>query len=617
MRSYQAKLTEQRKVKQRQKKGKDRVFRSFVLFWIFGLLGIALAGRLVYVQIWESPELVSKASQFRNQSLVLYNRGRILDRNGVILAQDTILYDLYAHPQYYFKATADQIAGALAPILSQSEEGLKTLLKKEHRTIRVANNLNKGSMDQILKSQITLPLIDPKTKVSLVGDDGKPLTRKIAIPGLDFSKKAVRNYPQGGLGAHVLGYVNDEAEISSGVEYSARSILKKKPTDMIHAELDGRGRVINVANFDPKAMVKVPKADDVTLTLDSRLQYIAERELDAGMKRSGGRRGAVIMMAPKTGEVLAFAVTPKYDPARYFQANASALKNWAITDVYPPGSTMKVLTVASGLDSGVIQKDSRILDTGKMKIGGWTIHNYDYYRNRYPGMIDLVYLLQHSSNIASAKVSLMIPKAKQRELLHRFGVGSKTGVDLSGESSGILLPLSNWDQATHASIGYGYGIAMTPLQVAASVAAIANDGIWNKPYLIQNNHEPVKRRVISKTAARTTTELLATAIEKPKTSSVRLDGVRVAGKTGTSKRPNDNGRGYTNQRYTSFVGYYPAEDPRILMLVVVDSPTQAESWGSTVAGPIFKAIAQETISYLGLTPARISSKGSETVKKPL
>ncbi len=611
MRPYQTKIKEQRKAKQLKKQGKERLSRSFFLFLIFGLLGVALMGRLIYVQIWESHELVSKASQFRNQSLVLYNRGRILDRNGVILAQDTILYDLYAHPQYYFKSTPDQIASALAPVLSRSEESLKTLLRKKHKTLRVANNLSKSVMDNILKTQITLPLVDPKTKVPLTDGDGQPLIRKMSIPGMDFSKKAVRNYPQGALGAHILGYVNDEAEISSGVEYSARSILKKKPTNMMHAELDGRGRVIDVANFDPEAMVKVPKADDVTLTLDLRLQYIAERELAAGMKRSGGRRGAVIMMAPKTGEILAFAVTPKYDPARYFQANASTLKNWAITDVYPPGSTMKILTVASGLDSGVIHKDSRILDTGKMKIGGWTIQNYDYHKHRYPGMINLIYLLQHSSNIASAKVALMIPKEKQRELLQRFGVGRKTGIDLPGESSGILLPLSNWDESTHASIGYGYGIAMTPLQMASAVSTIANGGIWNKPYFIQNNHEPVKRRVISKIAAETTTELMATAIAKPKKSSVRLEGIRVAGKTGTSKRPKDNGRGYTNQRYTSFVGYYPAEAPKILMLVVVDSPTQAEAWGSTVAGPIFKAIAQETISYLGLTPAKISFKSSE------
>jgi cell division protein FtsI/penicillin-binding protein 2 len=242
-----------------------------------------------------------------------------------------------------------------------------------------------------------------------------------------------------------------------------------------------------------------------------------------------------------------------------------------------------------------------------MTIGGWNIQNYDYGKHGAPGMIDLVYLFQHSSNIASAKISMMIPPKKHRELLMAFGIGSKTGIDLPGESRGIMRPLEDWDPTTHATIGFGYGLASTPIQMAAAISAIANKGVWTTPHLIKGQKNVVQRRVISEKTAKQVTDILATSIDTAKNSTVRLDGFRVAGKTGTSRKPRENGRGYDSALFTSFVGYFPAEDPRLLMMVVVDSPGIGEAWGSTVAGPIFSAIAHESISYLGLKPAKITT----------
>jgi cell division protein FtsI (penicillin-binding protein 3) len=252
-----------------------------------------------------------------------------------------------------------------------------------------------------------------------------------------------------------------------------------------------------------------------------------------------------------------------------------------------------------------------------MKIGGWTIQNYDYGKHGAPGMIDLIYLLIHSSNIASAKISLMMPIQAHYDILKRVGIGSKTGIDLPGESAGIILPPKDWDVSTHASIGYGYGMAATPVQMASAVAAIANGGIWNSPHVMKGS--PVThRRIFSEKTCATMRELLTRSIKEAKTSTVRLEGVDVAGKTGTSRKPNPNGRGYSPNIFTSFVGFFPAENPKVLMMVVVDSPHMAEAWGSTVAGPIFKNIADETVSYLGLNAAKIAHRGaSQSSPHPL
>ena len=590
---------------------KDRVFAKRFRWVAAGLLLLvfSILGKLFYIQMIDAPNLKKKAQLSRNQALTLYNRGRILDRNGLVLAQDTILYDLFAHPKYFFKIKPEQIATALAPVLNVDEQKLLKKLSEPYTTIGVQKNLTKEMVDRIAKARTPVIALDDKTRKLILDNQGRPMVRNVPLPGLDFAKKNVRNYPQGNLAAHVLGYVNDEAEVSSGVEASAAKILKKKPTDLSGTYLDGRGNLVDLATLDPQHIVTLPKAQDVHLTIDARLQYIAERELAAGLAKSKAQRGTVIMMDPHTGELLAFAVLPTYQPNQFYKADAESLKNWAITDVYPPGSTFKILTVASGLEMGKINRHSRIHDTGRMKIGGWTIQNYDYGKHGAPGMIDLVYLLMHSSNIASAKISLMMPAQQHYEMLKRIGIGSKTGIDIPGESAGIILPPKAWDESTHGSIGYGYGMAATPMQIASAVAAIANGGIWNSPHVMKGS--PVThRRIFSPQTCSVMTDLLTRSIQEAKTSTVRLEGVEVAGKTGTSRKPNPNGRGYSSNVFTSFVGFFPAKQPKVLMMVVVDSPQMAEAWGSTVAGPIFKNIAQETVSYLGINADKIAHRNA-------
>lgn len=550
---------------------------------------LVIMGRLGYLQLIQGGELTQKAADARSYSVTMFHRGNILDRHGNVLAQDQILYDAFAHPQYFNDLTPAQIAKAIAPVLQAPEKRLKEQLSRPYSTIRLGTN-------------VPLETVKRLKRLRVITDEGK----SVAITGLDFPKKTVRRYPQGTLGAHVLGYVNDDASTSSGIEYSQQATLKylqsnsKNPAESGQL-LDGRGQLMAVEEGHGTTIVSSPKSDDVVLTLDTRLQFLAEKALATGLERAKASRGSVIILKPQTGEILAFAVAPNYNPEQYYRAPYHTLKNWALSDVYPPGSTMKILTVANGIETGAIDKHSRILDTGKMKIGGWTIQNYDYYRRPHPGMIDLTYLFEHSSNIASAKISLQTPKGPQYELLEQLGLGRKTGISLPGESAGILPPFEDWSESTHGSLGYGYGLAATPLQMAAAVATIANDGIWVQPHVVKKAANTIQRRRVYKTdTALAVQEALEASINRPKRSTVKIPGVRIAGKTGTSRKPSSNGKGYSNDIFTSFVGFYPVEQPKVLMFVVVDSPKMAESWGSTVAGPIFKEIAENSLDYLGL-----------------
>lgn len=563
-------------------------------------MGLMMMGRLFYLQILQASDLKEKAKQSHRYSVSLVQRGQIKDRNSRPLAQDGILYDLYVHPRFYGQSDTGAMAAAMAPVLAIPEEKLVELLNQRRKsTIRLANNLTKETMDRLEKIKI------------------RNLKGKLArMEGLDFARKTIRQYPQGDLAAHVLGYVNQDARYSSGIELAYDSILG----DMAHAKmggamLDGRAHQIDLNEQPVASMVMVPKADDVTLTIDTRLQFIAEKALKKGVERSGGQRGAVIMMTPQTGEVLAYAVYPSYNPEQYFKVEPTILKNWSMTDVYPPGSTMKILTVANGLEAGVIKPDSTVLDTGRMRVGGWPIENYDYYRHPYPGPIDLVYLFEHSSNIGSARISMMMSKKQQYQLLTGFGFGQKTGIELPGESSGILPKPSTWEKSSQASMGYGYGVAATPLQMAAAVNAIANKGVWVQPHVVQKDKTQVKEhRVVSESVAEATADLLTRSIQHAKTSSVRLPGILVAGKTGTSRKPNASGGGYSKDIFTSFAGFYPAKNPKVLVFVVVDSPSMYDAWGSTVAGPIFKQIAEESLDYLDLRPkTAVKKENSEPI----
>ena len=547
----------------------------------FAFIGIAvlLLFQMIRLQIFDFEQLKEKALQMRTKKAQVF-RGEIFDRNGLKLAADATVYDIYAHPHYYREdETPEDVARLLAPILKMNITKLEEKLKQNFSTISIAKGIDRDRALQI---------------------------RKLKLSSISSPERTVRYYPQGDLASHILGYVNPDAKLAAGVEKTGSGFVENVKSKIL--QKDGHGRVIFDFGTNAEEISKPIKGQKLTLTIDSAIQHVAEKELGKMIDATDAQKGTVIVMNPKNGEILAMAVAPSYNPNEYNKYSYSTVKNWVLTDVYPPGSTFKILTVASALNTGKMNPYDTVYDDGSIKIQGWKIDNYDVRKNPKPGNIDLSYLLEHSSNVGSVKVALKMTPSEFHNQISKFGIGSKTGIDLPGESSGILHPASSWDTITQATISFGYSLAATPIQMASAVATIANDGVWVTPHVIKYPEEIAekkleKRQVITPETAKTMRKLLEGSIRNSKSIAGKIPNFTVAGKTGTARKPNPKGTGYlTGVVYTSFAAFFPATNPEILIMVVVDSPKGAEVWGSTVAGPVFNEVATFVTRYLNMKP---------------
>ncbi len=505
-------------------------------------------------------------------------RGEIVDRYGFKLAADKTTFILYAHPNYY-DYPPERLAEILQPYLKMSKSELvKKLSQKDKKIITLKKDLDRKTVREI---------------------------KKKGLRELSYEVKNKRVYPQGTLAAHILGFYNPNADTAGGVEYRAKDYLEYVDKTITY-EKALNGDIIYNISVNPEDVSAPAKGKTLTLTIDSAVQHVCEKYLLKAIQKFKAPRAAAIVMDPKTGEILALAVAPTYDPNEYSKYSMQEMKNWAITDVYPPGSTFKIITVASGFMNKKINKYTKINDTGKMKIGWWDVVNYDYKSKGAPGMIDLVYLFEHSSNIGSIKIAQMMSDSEFYNSLKLFNFGEKTGIDLPGESAGLLPTPKHWDVATHGAMGYGYGASTTAIQMVSAISAIANGGVWITPHVIKYSAEVeptkiAKRRILEEQDAKDITSLLVESVEKGK-NPAKMDDFYIAAKTGTSRKPNANGTGYSNKLYTSMVGYFPASDPKVVLYVIVDSPSGEGIWGSTVAAPIFKEISVELVRILNLTP---------------
>ena len=572
-----------REAKQGRSNTRNKVFsQRLIWFQIFFLITLLLF--IIYlfcVQVLDVRHFRIKAkNQRRASSFVM--RGDIYDRNGIKLATDTVYYDIFAR-KADFVHTPEELAKMLAPILKISQYDLTEKLRQNVSLISIKKNVDRHTRDEIAK---------------------------LNLREIPMDKKSIRTYPQGTLAAHVLGYYNFDADVASGVELTAKDQLESvNKTSSL--EMTPKGKVIYNLSTDPVAATKPIKGKNITLTIDAAVQHVCEKELMKAIEKFHAHRGAVIVMNPRNGEILAYAVYPYFDPNNFKNASSFQIKNWTLTDVFPPGSTFKTITVASAIELGKINRYSKINDTGKIKIGWWTIKNYDYARHPNPGMIDLVYLFEHSSNVASVLVAQMMEKHEYYNMLKKFGFGERTGIDLPGESVGLLKNPNKWDSSDHATMGYGYGSSVTAIQMVSAVSALANDGVRVTPHVIKYSPEEeaikVQRtEVMTPEHARVVTELLTESINRGK-SPIKSPSYNIAAKTGTSIKPKENGSGYTNKLYTSIVGYMPSSNPQVLIYVIVDSAQGGEIWGNTVAAPIFKEISTQIARILNLQPDKIKS----------
>lgn len=563
---------------------KFRKFDRRLLGWqiIFLILSLLVGLWLFLIQVVDIKDYKIKAKKQRNaQSFVM--RGEIFDRNGEKLASDKTSFNVYAHKNDYVHEPVE-LAQKLSPILNIPVPKLTKILSINQPIILLKRDIDRHSALKI---------------------------RKLQLREVSLDKKIERVYPQGKMAAHVLGYYNPDADITAGVEHTANATLEDA-TNLVNYEKTPNGDIIYELLTDLEATIIPAKGKPLQLTLHNGIQHVCESELLKMIEQRKALRGGIIVIQPKTGEILGYAVYPNYDPNNYKKATPLQIKNWTLTDVYPPGSTFKVITLAAGIESGKINEFSKINDTGRMKIGGWTLENYDVWKHPNPGIIDLYYLMEHSSNVGSAKIALMLGKQEYYNILKRFGIGSKTGIDLPSESIGLLPDYKNWYESDHASMGYGYGASTTFIQMATFMAAVANGGVKITPHVIKYSEDELKKkvsqiRIMSEETARATTKILAGSIENSKTP-LNLPSYTVAAKTGTSKKPLENGRGYSNDSYTSVMGFLPATNPEIMIYVVIDSAKGPEVWGNTVASPVFREVALQVARILNLKPDKIQKE---------
>jgi cell division protein FtsI/penicillin-binding protein 2 len=568
--------------KRRQPRSPLWRIRVWQLFLILGM--VAIAGRLYYLQIMRGAELTRKAEIQREQNNLLIHRGAITDRHGLPLAIDTTRYNVFVHSEL-LTVSRQEAARTFARLCHIDEKEAERRLNITTPAVTMAQHLSREEVEEI---------------------------QRLNWPGVDIVPRSFRHYPEGKLASHILGYVNTDTRGQGGVEQAVENSLQSTG-GLNRPQLDGHGREIIGADTTPTLEITPPMGRNVELTIDNYLQHLAEKEVTAMCMHSQALKGCAIILDPQNGEVLAWANYPSYDPNEYDKYKYETTKNWAMVDVYQPGSTFKVLTVSSALDLGVIKPNSTFIDNGTLCVGNRILHNHEKGGH---GALDILHLFIYSSNVAAAQVGLLMTPQQFWTKLSDFGIGKKTGIELSGESAGLLTNYKDWKPIDQATTGFGQGaVAVTPLQMISAVSAVANGGIRMQPHLIRRIYdpktgvtekwtEPVRTRVLQPEVAHLIASLLAQNIEKGTQIAGKVPGYRVGGKTGTANKVTANGRGYiAGATIASFVGFLPPENPQIACMVVVDTPRTEGGWGNTVAGPVFNAICVEAARYLGIPPS--------------
>lgn len=424
--------------------------------------------------------------------------------------------------------------------------------------------------------------------------------------GLQIEPRFRRVYIEGGMGAHLLGFVNTNGAGFYGVEGYYDNLLRGQP-GLQAGERTPFGGIIPLG-----ASRYVPPVGGATLTLtiDRSIQYLIERELETAVTRYRARGGSVVVLNPKTGAVLGMASYPTYNPNDYSASDEKLFFDPNVSEQYEPGSVFKIMTMAAGLDAGVITPEATIYDGGRIEVGGCVIYNWDRQGN---GVVDMTDVLAKSLNVGVAQVAINLGTERFYTYLKRFGFGQLTEIDLSSEGPGTLKTPkdASWHASDLGANSFGQGIAVTPIQIAAAVAAVANDGLLMKPYVIQrivaNERKivikpTIVRRTVSQETAATLTQMLVTALERANSEAL-LPSYRLAGKTGTAEIPVPGGY-HPTLTLASFAGYLPADDPQVLVLVIIDRPT-ASRWGSQTAAPTFKRIAEQLVVLLAIPPDEV------------
>lgn len=548
---------------------------AFIVFWM-----LAISARLVYLQVSAHDSLVERAR--RQQQLALETspeRGQLLDRHERELARSIKTESIFVDPADLkspgdISCTAVRLASTLRldeKILFRQLDRAKT---SGSRFFWVARRLAAEQADQV---------------------------RGLGLPGVNFRSEAKRFYPNGSLAAHVLGFVGIDGKGLGGVEQSFNEKVSGE-SGKLFLEKDSSGMAYESAEIPAKP------GETIVLTLDQSIQYRAEQALAAAVTQSRAKSGTAIVLDPRNGEILALANAPSFDPNRVGNSKPETLRNWALEYIYEPGSTFKIISFAAAIEKGLV-KPSDFIDCqmGAITIAKRVIHDHKPF-----GRLTIAEALAKSSNVAAIKLGLRLGDPTVYEYLTRFGFGSRTGIELPGETVGLVKPLKRWQPSSIGSIAIGQEIGVTPLQMVAAFAAVANDGVRVSPHLIREirsssgvmlyRSNPEQRRVISRETAATLRGMLEGVTLHGTAKQAQLDGYTAAGKTGTAQKIDAKLKTYSKTKHVaSFVGFAPVSAPAVAIIVVIDEPAGAYH-GGDVAAPVFREIAEKILPDLGVAP---------------
>jgi len=572
--------------------------RITILLVIVSLFLSLLILRLSWIQFVKGPELQEQALLNRTRDVpVPAKRGTIYDRNGKELAVSISADTVYAFP---------------AQIRRLKEEKQKEMAAKLAQVLGLKE-------DEVLK-KITKRSSIETIKVKIDSDKAKIL-KDMDLTGISIVEQSKRYYPNDTLAAHILGFTNVDNIGGNGIEITYEKELKGVPGKIV-IEKDATGRDI------PQAMHKyIPpqEGNSLYLTIDETIQYFVERELDKVVEKYQPEKASIIVMNPKTGEVLAMGSRPSYNPNNYNEFDPKTWRNFAISDAYEPGSTFKVVTASAGLEEGVVKPEDRFYDPGKIEIMG---ENIKCWKGGGHGSQTFVQVVQNSCNPGFISVGQKIGVEKYLRYVQAFGFGKKTGVPLPGEATGILVPMKRATNLDLATMSIGQTNAVTPIQLVTALSAIANDGMLMKPQIVKQvrniNGEVIKtiepeeiRQVISKDSAKQFTNILESVVAEGTGKNAYVEGYRVAGKTGTAQKIAPGG-GYISGKYVaSFLGFAPANDPKVAAYVVIDDPKGGIYYGGQIAAPVFGAVIGDVLKYMGVPPQVNGIKKKDPLKQEI
>lgn len=548
---------------------------AFIVCWM-----LAISVRLVYLQISDHDRLVGRAQ--RQQQFALETgpeRGQLLDRHDRELARSIQTASIFVDPAE-LKTPGDIacVATRVASVLKLDEKSLAGQLAQAkdggRRFLWLARRLSADQAEKI---------------------------RGLGLPGVHFRAEPKRFYPNGSLAAHVLGFVGLDGAGLGGVEQVYNEKISGE-AGKLFVEKDSSGNAYESFELPSKP------GQTIVLTIDQSVQYRAEQALLAAVKKSRAKSGTAIVLDPHSGEILALANAPTFDPNDVGAVWPEARSNWALQNIYEPGSTFKIVSFSAAIEKGLVKPEDRIdCQMGAITIAGRTIRDH-----RAFGTLTIADALAKSSNVAAIKLGLRVGDATMHEFITRFGFGSRTGIELPGETPGLLRPVTRWQASSIGSIAIGQEIGVTPLQMAAAFGVLANDGVRVAPHLVREirtssgtsvfRSNPDQRRVVTRETASALRRMLEGVTLKGTAKLAQLDGYSAAGKTGTAQKIDPKTKTYSRTKHiASFVGFAPVENPAVVIIVVIDEPAGAYH-GGDVAAPVFREIAEQVLPDLGIAP---------------